>query len=287
MTEDEVNQTLTDGSFSNRKKAIIAIIAHKRSNTDMTETLRTLNIDMWSILSAKAEGEAEEQLEGCNQGEGLWAYVRIHLWFTRSTDQSRSMRRAAILNPSKCQYEHEISAAIERWEEKYRTLKEDDREIEFPDAWKMTSLKMMLCGEIQKSVEHREKEFKTYDELRAVVMKWAINRKIENERSTHEPLDCNPINWDPNWGAPEEWNWGTQTQEETNTQQPTDLNYVNSGKGKGDGKSGGYSGGGKGTQAYNAAQYFFQMMMKSMKGGTKGTYNQGGQFQGKGVQGGQ
>ena len=49
----------------------------------------------------------------------------------------------------------------------------------------------MLCGEIQKSVEYREKEFKTYEELRAVVMKWAINRKIENERSQHDPMDCN------------------------------------------------------------------------------------------------
>ena len=74
----------------------------------MTETLRTLNIDMWSILSAKAEGEGEEKLESCNQGEGLWAYMRTHLWFTRTTDQGRSMIRAAIMLPTKCQHEHEI-----------------------------------------------------------------------------------------------------------------------------------------------------------------------------------
>ena len=111
----------------------------------------------------------------------------------------------------------------------------------------MTALKMMLCGEIQKSVEHREKEFKTYDELRAVVMKWAINRKIENERSTHEPMDCNQAqNWDPAWGTPEEWNWGSNQEEKQ--EPPTDVDYMNNnqkGKGKGDWKSGGFSGGGK------------------------------------------
>ena len=100
------------------------------------------------------------------------------------------MRRAAIMQPPKCTHEHEISNAIERWEEKCRALREDDREMELPDSWKMTALRMMLCGEIQKSVEYREKEFKTYEELRAVVVKWAISRKIENERSTQgDPMD--------------------------------------------------------------------------------------------------
>ena len=87
------------------------------------------------------------------------------------------------MNPTKCKHEHEISAAIEKWEERYRVLKEEDRELELPDSWKMTALQSMLCGEIQKSVEHREKEFKTYEELRATVMKLAINKKIENERN--------------------------------------------------------------------------------------------------------
>ena len=87
---------------------------------------------MWAILSAKSEGEAEEKLESRTQGEGLWAYVRIHSWFTRTTDQGRSMRRAAIMQPPKCVHEHDISAAIERWEEKYRALREDDWEMELP-----------------------------------------------------------------------------------------------------------------------------------------------------------
>ena len=59
----------------------------------------------------------------------------------------------------------------DKWEERYRVLKEEDRELDLPDSWKMTALQSMLCGEIQKSVEYREKEFSTYDELRLIVMK--------------------------------------------------------------------------------------------------------------------
>ena len=118
------------------------------------------------------------------------------------------------MHPPKCTHEHEISAAVERWEEKYRALGEDGREMELPDSWKMTALRMMLCGEIQKSVEHREKEVKTYEELRAVVMKWAINRNIENETSVHDPMDCNQAqgaDWvDPSWNTQGEWSEGSQ-----------------------------------------------------------------------------
>ena len=203
----------------------------------MSEMLTTLNVDMWAILSAKAEGEAEEKLESCTQGEGLWAYIRVHSWFTRTTDQGRSMRRAAIMQPPKCTHEHEISAAIERWEEKYRALREDDREMELPDSWKMIALRMMLCGEIQKSVEYREKEFKTYEELRAVVMKWAINRKIENERSLHDPMDCNqaqvPESPDNSWFPQNEWPMGPH--EGTQEGSPQDVNYMYA-KGKGGGR---------------------------------------------------
>ena len=189
ITEDEINDAIQLRGYTTRCDAITNLVSQKHNNQDVTNLMSTLNTDLWAILCAKAEGEAEEKLESCTQGEGLWAYVRIHSWFTRTTDQGRSKRLAAIMNPSRCVHEHEISAAVERWEEKYRALREDDRTMELPDVWKITALRMMLCGEIQKSVEYREKEFKTYDELRSVVMKWAINRKIENERAGHDPMD--------------------------------------------------------------------------------------------------
>ena len=58
-------------------------------------------------------------------------------------------------------------------------MQKDDKELELPDSWKMTALQGILCGEIQRNVEYRQKEFRTYEELRSTVMRWAINKKIE------------------------------------------------------------------------------------------------------------
>ena len=113
------------------------------------------------------------------------------------------------MNPTRCKQEHEVSAAIEGLEERYRILNEDDREFELPDSWKMTALQAILCEKVQKNVEHREREFKTYDELRGVSMKWAINKKIENECAGFDPMDCNLTGskqqedwWNAEWPTP-------------------------------------------------------------------------------------
>ena len=145
----------------------------------------------------------------------------------------------------------------------------------------MTALTMMLCGEIKKSVEHREKEFKTYEELRTIAMNWAINRKIENERSVHDPMDCNQAQ---EWGAQEDWGWPAGIQEEMSPP-PMEVNYVNAkGKGKGDWNSKG--GKGLGNQS-SPAQYHMMMAMKAMKGNSKGFNIHAAQYsQGKGGKGG-
>ena len=169
-----------------------------------------------------------------------------------------------------------MSGAVERWEEQFRNLCADNRESTLPDSYKVTALKMMLCGEIQKSVEYREKEFRTYEELQSVVMKWAINQKIQNERTQHEPIDCSHVPWSPavnsEWGTQEDWKsapeatWGPCTQGTTN-ESPTDVDYAYSkAKGKGEGYS---RGKGKGKQQ-NSAQFYMMMAMKAMKGKGKG-----------------
>ena len=61
------------------------------------------------------------------------------------------------MQPPKCNHEHEIAAAIERLEEKYRALPEDDRDMKFPDLRKMTALRMTPSAEIQTSVRYRDK----------------------------------------------------------------------------------------------------------------------------------
>ena len=90
--------------------------------------------------------------------------------------------------------------------------------MELPDPWEMSAIRMMPCGNRMNSVEHRDQEPKTHKELRAVVMKCAINRKITNEVSIHDPMDCNRAqipDWtDPTWysqnGGPDSTQGGTQ-----------------------------------------------------------------------------
>ena len=77
LTEDEINEANRQGTLDSRRDVIITLVANTHGrNQDMSETLCSLNTDMWAILSAKAAGEAEEKLESCTQGEGLWAYAR-------------------------------------------------------------------------------------------------------------------------------------------------------------------------------------------------------------------
>ena len=113
---------------------------------------------------------------------GLWGYLRLRSWFTRTLSRE-SMRGSAITTTAKCKHEYEISGTIECWQERYRILKEEDNTTELPGSWKMTALRSMLCVDIQNNIEYREQEFKSYDDIRAVVMRWANNKKIEEEKS--------------------------------------------------------------------------------------------------------
>ena len=108
---------------------------------------------------------------------------------------------------------------------------------------------------IQKNVEYREKEFRTYEELRSTVMKWAINKKIERERSTRgDPMDTNQAedhtpgdDWSGgNRQANHQTSWWEQEwPSEENDEHKTEAIDYASPKGKGKGK------GGKGNLCYN------------------------------------
>ena len=95
------------------------------------------------------------------------------------------------MTPTSCKHDYELAAAIEKWEKRYRILKEEDTEMELLDSWRTTALQLMFCGEIQKNVEYQEQEFRCYEDMRAVVMRRASNKKMEKERSTRgDPMNC-------------------------------------------------------------------------------------------------
>ena len=77
---------------------------------------------------------------------------------------------------------------------KHRRRKDEDKE-ELPEIYRMTALKCLLVGDIKKHIELREEEIKRYDQLREVVMKWAVNKRIEKERGD-DPMDLDNCNDD-------------------------------------------------------------------------------------------
>ena len=55
----------------------------------------------------------------------------------------------------------------------------------------MTALKKILCGDIKKHIELREEDIKDYNELRKIIMNWAVNKKLE--KAKHDPMDIGGV----------------------------------------------------------------------------------------------
>ena len=62
--------------------------------------LEEMNRDLWTILSDKPSGEALDKIKSVPQGEGLWAYMKVHHWFCKISDHGKINRRIALMNPS-------------------------------------------------------------------------------------------------------------------------------------------------------------------------------------------
>ena len=81
---------------TNRPTDLIAEIIWEKENdlrktgvaVDKTdkETLETFNRDLWGILVDKCDGEAIRKVNAADQGEGMWAFVRLHQWFNTTTE---------------------------------------------------------------------------------------------------------------------------------------------------------------------------------------------------------
>ena len=99
--------------------------------------------------------------------------------------------------------------AIEDWEERYRILIliSEDKESELPASWRIVSMKEILCGDIKKHVDMQCQDIKSYDDLRATIMKWAAAKRMEEDRR-HEmevgSVEVEATNPEEN---PGDWTW--------------------------------------------------------------------------------
>ena len=98
------------------------------------EHLTELSRDLWSILLSKCEGEAWMKINSVRDGEGLWAYIKLHQWFTKTTLQGHvTKNRLRIMQPVAAKHDHDIAGAVEKWEERYRMLLGEDGGDELPE----------------------------------------------------------------------------------------------------------------------------------------------------------
>ena len=93
----------------------------------------------------KAEGEAYDRVKNAGQGEGLWAYVRMYRWFSRTSGLGLNQRRRALLQPAQCKHDWEVPAIVEKWEERLRRLENEEGNAErMGDKSKIATVREIL-----------------------------------------------------------------------------------------------------------------------------------------------
>ena len=105
------------------------------THPNLASELEVLNRDLCAILIAKTENEAQEKISGVPQGEGAWAYIRMHRWFRQTIEQGMINRRTNIMKPDPVKHDYMLASAIEEWEERYRSLVEEEDEDELPEKF--------------------------------------------------------------------------------------------------------------------------------------------------------
>ena len=150
-------------------------------------------------------------------------------------------RRTNIMNPHPVKHEWEVAGAIGRWEERYRTLHEEEKEECLPEKYRMVALRRMLTGDIKRHVDLHISKITGYDVLRSTIMKWAVDRK-------DDPMDTDHAEWAQD---DEAWSWDTSSPTdgdwedgslEAQGDEAMDVGAVGKG-GKGKGGKGGKSAG--------------------------------------------
>ena len=99
-----------------------------KDNKVTKEEMEEFNKDLWALMVDKAEGEAWNKVGSVGEGEGMWAYIRVHQWFSKTTQQGKVANRVKLMQPEPPKHEWEVAGAIEKWEERYRQMVEENGE---------------------------------------------------------------------------------------------------------------------------------------------------------------
>ena len=131
ITENMVNNQEELSERQGHTEWIKEIIEEKQEDSKEDkipdDDISSFNRDLWAVMVDKCEGEAMHKVNSAEQGEGMWAYIRVHQWFNKTTELGKMSRVIDIMRPEACKHEHEIAGAIEKWERNYRRTIEEDK----------------------------------------------------------------------------------------------------------------------------------------------------------------
>ena len=92
---------------------------------NLFDLFEEMDRELFTILLEKTDGEAFAKVNSVIHGDGLWAFVKLHSWFSRTTEAGITNRLISIMKPDQCKKEFEVAAAVQKWEQNYRRLREE------------------------------------------------------------------------------------------------------------------------------------------------------------------
>ena len=91
-------------------------------------------------------------------------------WFSKTSSLGLIQRRRALLQPGQCKHDWEVSAEIEKWEDRLRTLEVEEGNTEkMADKSKIATVREILTPKLREYVDLREGELDTYSRFREAV----------------------------------------------------------------------------------------------------------------------
>ena len=144
--------------------------------------VRTLNEDIWWILSQKTTGGTLSMVTAVEEGMGLEAFRKISRWYTNMNQVSIHEFRGKVMNPEPATEDHDVAERIEEWVADVMRLKRIDKATNnMPDGYFLSALRRILCGMLQESVDLlcSERDEPSWEEVLGRVRKYANLRRID------------------------------------------------------------------------------------------------------------
>ena len=191
LREQYYESQVPDTVYPDAREATVQALTQKYE-----DLLLTLDRDLWVALVDKSEGEAYDRVKGAGQGEGLWAYLRLYKWFSKTSSLGLIQRRRALLQPGRCKHDLDVSAEIENWEESLRALEVEEGNTEkMGDKSKIATVREILTPKLREYVDLREGELGTYSRFREAVMRYAATKRVEHntQKRGGDDMDTTPV----------------------------------------------------------------------------------------------